>query len=429
MKGQRKGMRSIKVKAAIKIKIKPGTEVPPPKLDGLKKMNDIFVKTYELAEEIHTNQTGAFLMTLQRGYRYIMVGIHIDANYIFCELMKNRTEGKMITAYQKMVDRMEAAGLGLKHHRLDNECSENFKTCIKKNRMTWELVPPNCHQRNMAERAIQTFKNHFVAILSGVDDKFPLSLWCHLVQPSELTVNLLQQSNVVPKILAYAHVHGQHNYMRRLFAPLGCAVLAHVKPKDRQTWDVHGDVRFSIGTATEHHRCFHVYIVKTQATRISDSVFFKHQYITNPQLTPETLVLKAAAELTSALKGTVLRKTETADALANVSGLFHKIAEAKAATARAKEQRNAHRTQPQACRAIPLPRVLIEPPTQLAIPLPRVEAAPPVDDCCIADGGREGQITNTPTQIVQPQLQIVKGTTSRQEKHGPPSARPNSQIV
>jgi hypothetical protein len=138
----------------------------------------------------------------------------------------------MITAYQKMIDRMEIARLGLKHHRLDNECSENFKKCIKKNHMTCLLVPPDCHQRNIAKRAIQTFKNHFVAILSRVDDRFTLSLWCHLIRPAELTVNLLRQSNVVPKILAYVHVHGQHNYMKCPFAPLGCVVMAHVKPKN-----------------------------------------------------------------------------------------------------------------------------------------------------------------------------------------------------
>ncbi len=51
-----------------------------------------------------------------------MVSIHLDANYIFYELMKNIMEGKMINAYQKMVDRMKILGLGLKHHRLDNEC-------------------------------------------------------------------------------------------------------------------------------------------------------------------------------------------------------------------------------------------------------------------------------------------------------------------
>ncbi len=108
----------------------------------------------------------------------------------------------------------------------------------------------------------------------------------------------------------------------------------------------HGNVGFNIGTAMEHHRCFHIYIVKTRTTRISDLVFFKHQYITNPQVTLETLVLKSALELTSTLKGTVSREAETADALARVSKLFHKIAEAKAAMAKAKEQWNTHRTHP-----------------------------------------------------------------------------------
>ncbi len=278
----------------------------------------------------------------------------------------------MITAYQKMVDRMEIARLGLKHHRLDNECSENFKKFIRKTGMIHELEPPNCHQWNMAECAIQTFKNHFVSILSGVDNRFPLSLWCHLVQPAKLTVNLLQQSNVAPKVLAYAHTHGKHDYMKRPFAPLGCVVMAHVKPKNCCTWDVHADVGFNIGTAMEHHCCFHVNITKTRAIRVSDAVFFIHQYITNPQLTPETLVMKAALELTSALKGTVLRNVETADALAKVSNLFHKIAQAKAATAKAKEQRNHHQTHPNARRLVPLPRVANKPPAPLIAPLPRV---------------------------------------------------------
>ncbi len=76
------------------------------------------------------DQTGAFPMTSQREYRYIRVGIHLDANYIYCELMKNRTEDEMISAYQQMVNRMEVSGLGLKHHQLDNECSENVNNAL-----------------------------------------------------------------------------------------------------------------------------------------------------------------------------------------------------------------------------------------------------------------------------------------------------------
>jgi hypothetical protein len=65
MNSQRKGVRSTRVKPAYEIKIKPGTEDPPPKLVGIKKMDDIFVKIYKLAEEIHTDQTGAFPVTSQ----------------------------------------------------------------------------------------------------------------------------------------------------------------------------------------------------------------------------------------------------------------------------------------------------------------------------------------------------------------------------
>jgi hypothetical protein len=120
MKGQSKGVRSTKVKPAIEVKIEPGLEDAPSKLVAIRKLNGIFVKIYKLVETIHTDQTGAFPVSSQRGYRYIMVGIHIDASYIFCEAMKNRTEGEMINAYQKMVDRMKLGGLGLKHHQLDN---------------------------------------------------------------------------------------------------------------------------------------------------------------------------------------------------------------------------------------------------------------------------------------------------------------------
>jgi hypothetical protein len=117
-------------------------------------------------------------------------------------------------------------------------------------------------------------------------------------------------------------------------------VMAHIKPKNRQSWDVHADTGFNIGTAMEHHQCFHIYIVKTRATRISNTVFLKHQYITNPQVAPKTVVLKVASDTTSALKGTVSCNGKTAEALQKFSKLFTKIAMAKSELAKAKEQQN-----------------------------------------------------------------------------------------
>ncbi len=66
----------------------------------------MFVKIMDLADTIHSDQTGAFPLTSQRGNRYIMVAIHIDTNYIFCKPMKNKTEGEMIAVYQRIVNKI-----------------------------------------------------------------------------------------------------------------------------------------------------------------------------------------------------------------------------------------------------------------------------------------------------------------------------------
>ncbi len=53
------------------------------------------------------------------------------------------------------------SALCLKHQCLDKKASEKNKAWIKLNGMTHELVlpDPNNHRRNIAKRAIQTFKS------------------------------------------------------------------------------------------------------------------------------------------------------------------------------------------------------------------------------------------------------------------------------
>jgi hypothetical protein len=48
----------------------------------------------------------------------------------------------------------------------------DLKNFFTVNDIAYQLVPPHC-----AERAIQTFKEHFVTVLSSVDPAFPLHLW------------------------------------------------------------------------------------------------------------------------------------------------------------------------------------------------------------------------------------------------------------
>ncbi len=283
--------------------------------------------------------------------------------------MKNRMEEEMMALYQRIVNRMWAAGLGIKKHILDNEASKAFKAKIKENKIKYELVPPGNHQRNQAKRAIQTFKVHFISILAGVDDQYPLSLWCYLLEPTELTLNLLRQLNVTPKISAFAHVHGHHDYMKKPFAPLGCVIHSHIKPDDRRSWDARADAGFNLKTSMEHHRCYRVYITKTQAMQVSNTVNFKHQYITNPTVSPESLVVAAAQQLTAALKGNIPGGNETMEGLTKVSELFTRIAAMKQEVVAAKAQRNKLQAHPAAWQTPLLPRV--------AAPAPRVVATVP----------------------------------------------------
>ncbi|KAL7474670.1 hypothetical protein ACHAW6_000634, partial [Cyclotella cf. meneghiniana] len=98
-------------------------------------------------------------------------------------------------------------------------------------------------------RAIQTFKSHFIAILSGVANSFPINEWDSLLPQAILTLNFLRNSNVAPKISAHAYHQGLFDYDRMPLAPIGCEVQFHVKPGHRRTWGKHSTDGWCIGAS------------------------------------------------------------------------------------------------------------------------------------------------------------------------------------
>jgi len=177
-----------------------------------------------------TDQTGKFPYLSSRGNRYQMILYHVDSNSIWVECTKNKTEGEMILARSRALIRMRACGIIPKRQVLDNEASKAYKQTIKESGMEYQLVPPDDHCRNIAEKAIQTWKDHFIATLSGTSSNFPLHLWCQTIPQMERQLNLLHQSNSNPKISTYAHLHGHHDYNSVPFVPIGIESMAHDKP-------------------------------------------------------------------------------------------------------------------------------------------------------------------------------------------------------
>ena len=77
------------------------------------------------------------------------------------------------------------------------------------------------HRRNAAERAICTFKAHFLTILASIDPTFPATRWDLLLPQAELTVNLLHQATTHPTISAWERINGPFNFDATPMGPPG----------------------------------------------------------------------------------------------------------------------------------------------------------------------------------------------------------------
>eukprot|EP00804_Cyclotella_cryptica_P011332 CCRYP_016350-RA/>CCRYP_016350-RA protein AED:0.44 eAED:0.42 QI:0/-1/0/1/-1/1/1/0/231 len=108
------------------------------------------------------------------------------------QLIQDRSATQLTQAYQNIFNRWKATNvIAPKRHILDNEAPEDLKNAIRGNGCWVELTPADIHRRNAAERAIQTLKGHFISVLAGVADNFPISEWDQLLPQTVLTLNLL----------------------------------------------------------------------------------------------------------------------------------------------------------------------------------------------------------------------------------------------
>ena len=141
----------------------------------------------------------------------------------------------------------------------------------------FQLVLPHLYRRNSAERAIQKFKNHFIAGIASVNKNFPVHLWCRLLPHCLLTLNLLRPSRINPKLSAYAQLHGAFDFNRTPLAPPGTKIIIHDKPAIRGSWATRGYEGWYIGPALNHYRCHTMYANHTAHERVADTVkFFSH---------------------------------------------------------------------------------------------------------------------------------------------------------
>jgi hypothetical protein len=301
---------------------------------------------------LYTDQTGRFPVRSSRGNNYILVAYDYDSNAILTEPLKNRQGTEILRAYTKIIDYLTTRGFKPEHHWLDNETSQAMKKFDRTHDIQYQLVPPHIHRRNAAERAIRTWKNHFIAGLCSTDTEFPQHLWDRLTDQAQTTLNLLRPSRRNPRISAYTALEGTFDFNRTPMAPPGTKVLIHEKSGQRQSWDPHATEGWYLGPAHDHYRCYRVFTNKTKAERIIDTIELFPEHTRVPYATPTQVVEKAAHDIIQALSNPM-----PSTAFAHISSNQHEAIKTLA------DIFNKHITP--------------QPPTNTTAPVPRVETPLP----------------------------------------------------
>ena len=92
------------------------------------------------------------------------------------------------------------------------------------------------------------------------------------------------------------------NYDATPLALPGCKIIAFESTQTKKSFAPHGAPACYIGPMLEHYRCYRVYVPKTRAERICDTVSFHPYLCKSPVLQPNEQAVIAASKLTKALQ-------------------------------------------------------------------------------------------------------------------------------
>ena len=272
------------------------TQIPSPRF------HDIYADCQPITGKIFSDLPGRFVVPSSRGHNYLLIVYDHDSNAILAEPLKNRSAKSIVDGFKVLYNILLSRGLKPQLQRLDNEASALLRAFLTEKQIDYQLAPPHLHRRNAAERAIRTFKNHFVSILCGTDPQFPLHLWDRLVPQTLVTLNLLRSSRLNPSLSAQAQLHGAFDFNRTPLGPLGTKVIVHEKPDVRGTWAPHGIPGWYVGAAPNHYRCYQVHIIKTGASRIADTLEWFPYHTPLPKTASIDAARTAAYDLVQALQ-------------------------------------------------------------------------------------------------------------------------------
>ena len=266
----------------------------------------------ELRGMFGTDQTGRLPTVSDRGHKYIFLLADVDTDYIYAVPIRSRKAGEILKAFQEAYDKLSSCGFEPVLHRIDHETSHTLTDAITARGLRYEVMPPANHRQNPAERAIDTFKSHFISIINGLDNTFPRNAWDLLIPQTNMTLNLLRACGVNAAHSAYSYVHGPLDFNAHPLAPLGCRAIVHQRRTmnggKRGTWDNKGKIGYYIGPSMDSYRVWKFYIPETGGVQETDTAKFLPKY-SLPETSAADEIIEAVATMRKALRNPSLAHT------------------------------------------------------------------------------------------------------------------------
>ena len=134
-----------------------------------------------------------------------------------------------------------------------------------------------------------------------MNPNFPLSEWDRLFEQANITLNLLRVARINPKLSAYTYIFGEFNFLATPLAPPGTKIVTHIKPNNRGTWELNGEVGWYVGPSMRHYRCVKCYFPRTKTDRDCDTVTFFPTSVPFPQVKLVDFLKHAATDIITIL--------------------------------------------------------------------------------------------------------------------------------
>lgn len=233
-----------------------------------------------LSGRIAMDATGKMHVQSYAGHSALFILYHPASNYIRAVPFRSKSEISrlMCALYAEQIQ----LGHTVTNLYIDNEIDNAARAYLTGYGVKINNVAPYCHRANPAERAIGTFKDHFIALLSGRDPACPLAYWSEAVTHAEVTLNLLRAGP--GKMSAYeAYWNRKYDVSQYPLLPWGTRCEAYVPDALRTSFEERSTPCFYVGASYANYRSHR--LISTDLNK-KTSVFVRQQIVAFPHDVP-----------------------------------------------------------------------------------------------------------------------------------------------